>query len=387
MKRAARLALVASSFLAFVGFADPAGALPAFARRYSLSCAMCHAPFPRLTAFGEEFAGRGFRMASADAEPASASVDTGDDTLQLLKSVPIALRLEGFGAYREAAASEVDFETPWVFKVLSGGPISRSLSYYMYFIIEQGEVVGLEDAFLQQRLFGGKSYLVFGQFQVSDPLFKRELRLERSDYEIYRVRIGEARANLTYDRGLMFLSTLPGGVDMALEVVSGNGIPSGEFDKDNKKNFALRLSRHFGQVRIGLFGYLGKEEAGVSPATNALRYFGPDLTFSVGERWELNAQYLERRDDNPLFLSRGAAEFTTQGGFVELLFFPQGAAGKWSLAALYNQVDSDDPAAVGEDLAFTLGYLTARNVKVVAEAGRDLEVKRNRLSVGLVTAF
>jgi hypothetical protein len=31
-----------------------------------------------------------------------------------------------------------------------------------------------------------------GQFQISDPLFKRELRLTREDYQIYKVRHGHS---------------------------------------------------------------------------------------------------------------------------------------------------------------------------------------------------
>jgi len=37
-------------------------------------------------------------------------------------------------------------------------------------------------------------------------------------------------------------------------------------------------------------------------------------------------QYLERRDDNPLFLASRAAEWKTRGGFAELVFLPRGAA-------------------------------------------------------------
>jgi len=45
--------------------AGDAAAIPAFARKYRISCTTCHAPAPRLKAFGEEFAGRGFRMEEA----------------------------------------------------------------------------------------------------------------------------------------------------------------------------------------------------------------------------------------------------------------------------------------------------------------------------------
>jgi len=49
----------------------------------------------------------------------------------------------------------------------------------MYFLLsERGEVAGLEDAYVQFTDVAGTGVaLLLGQFQVSDPLFKRELRL------------------------------------------------------------------------------------------------------------------------------------------------------------------------------------------------------------------
>ncbi len=368
--------------------AERASAIPAFARTYSLSCSTCHAPFPRLNGFGEAFAGRGFRMPDPSAEPESATRQTGDPKLALPATLPLAVRMEGHVAAKEEGEADLDFESPWVFKLLSGGPLSPKLSYYAYFIIEQGGVEGLEDAYLHvHELFGRPVDLLFGQFQVSDPLFKRELRLERSDYEIYRVRIGEARANLTYDRGLMLFGTLPGEIDTTFQIVNGNGIPEGEFDNDSKKNFALRLSREFGPVRAGLFGYLGDEEGETSPHADRIVYFGPDLTIGTGGNWEVNLQYLERSDDDPYFLGPGAAEHETRGGFAEVHFFPQGQQGDWVISALYNRIESDDPSAERDDAAIAVNYLWARNVRVLAEAAHDLEADDSRLSLGLVTAF
>ena len=42
---------------------NQASAIPAFARKYKTTCALCHAPFPRLNAFGAMFAANGFQMA------------------------------------------------------------------------------------------------------------------------------------------------------------------------------------------------------------------------------------------------------------------------------------------------------------------------------------
>ena len=368
--------------------AEPAGAIPAFARRYGLSCSVCHAPFPRLNAYGAAFAARGFRMPDPEAEPPEATRETGDEKLLLPATLPLAVRVEAHGAYREQADAEADFESPWLFKLLSGGPIAPKISYYAYFIVEQGEVTGLEDAYLHfQRVFGSGVDVLFGQFQVCDPLMKRELRLTYEDYEIYRVRVGAARANLTYDRGLMLFATVPGEIETVLEIVNGNGIPEGTFDNDSNKNLALRLAREFGPVRIGLFGYLGEEEDETGLLADEIVYFGPDLTISPGGKWELNLQYLERSDDDPFFLGPGAPEVETRGGFAELHVFPQGKQGDWTISALYNRVDSDDPAAVRDDASLTLGYLAARNVRVLAEVGQDLELDETRASLGVVAAF
>jgi len=366
---------------------DPAQAIPAFARKYQVSCTMCHAPFPRLKPFGEQFAANGFKMPTAAQEPTRATIDTGDPLLKLNREFPIAARVEAYGVARQKEEPKNDFQTPWVFKALSGGPISERVSYYVYFILEEGDVTGLEDAYLQfLKVAGTGMDVLAGQFQVSDPMFKRELRLERSDYEIYKVHVGEASPNLTYDRGLMLMATAPGDVDVVLTVVNGNGIPKGQFDNDNQKNGALRLARQFGPARVGLFGYWGKEKR-ASGLSDTVTYFGPDLRLELGKNWEASIEYLERRDDNPFFLAGSPPTVKTRGGFVEVLFFPQGQDGRWALAGLYNRIRSDDLSAELEDLSLTANYLLARNVRLQLEVARDLDRKASRGSFGVVTAF
>ena len=46
---------------------DDAEAIPAFGRKYRMSCSTCHAPIPRLKAYGDDFAGNGFVLADQDA--------------------------------------------------------------------------------------------------------------------------------------------------------------------------------------------------------------------------------------------------------------------------------------------------------------------------------
>lgn len=384
------LAAAAVLATALVAAAPSAFAIPAFARKYQLSCSTCHAPFPRLKPFGEEFAGRGFRMKDPSEEPPRATYDVGDPSLRLVRDLPVAVRLDGFAAWKQDAVAETDFEWPWSAKVLSGGPISPRVSYYVYAIFEQGESVKLEDAWLQiNGLFRLPLDLQIGQFQVCDPAFKRELRLEREDYLILKSRVGDSTVDLTYDRGAYLVGHAPKGVDVYLAVVNGNGIgeaTDGNFDDDKYKDVAVRVVAPVGPVRLGAFGYFGKQGASGGPA-NETTYFGPDLVIDFGDRVQLSAEYLERRDDDPFFTGLDAPKWKTRGGFLELNVFPAGQDGRFVWSLLYNKVRSDDPAARAETASVTFHYLLARNVRALVEAGRDLEADRTKVSAGIVTAF
>ena len=382
-------------------FARPAAGVPAFARRYKISCQLCHNPLPALTAFGEQFAGNGYRM-SPDEEPRD-TIGTGDDLLWLFQDLPLALRLDTYVRTYANGNTATDFQTPWVMKLLSGGPISRKLSYYLYFLLfERGEVGGLEDAFVQVNDVAGKAVdLYLGQFQVTDPLFKRELRLTYDDYGIYRVRVGDQSADLTYDRGLMATADFAG-FTLAGEVLNGNGIGAAGSDRrldDNRlKNFFGHLTRDIMPgLRLGVLGYRGQQDGaapGLPRLTNTLWMVGADGTVDVGPL-QLNVQYVHREDDRPTFTA-GEPTAVTDGGFAEALLRPAGS--RWHGVALYNRIVSSrpllDPRAGGpsgvrrhETLTGGGGYLLRRNFRIYGEATRDFELERTTVTLGLTTAF
>lgn len=392
-----------------------AEAIPAFARKYKLSCSLCHAPFPRLTAFGEEFAGNGFMLARG--EPGVDTLNTGDPMLRLMRDIPLAMRVD---AYMSGLTGDdvvaTDLRTPWGIKFLSGGQVTDDVSYYLYFFMsERGEVAGLEDAYLQfNNVLGSGVDLIAGQFQVSDPLYKRELRLEYEDYMPYRVRVGNVRADLTYERGLMAMGSPWKDADLFVQMVNGRGLSAAteakDYDTDNGKNFAFRLSQGLGSsLRVGGFLYTGEDNA--NDLRSDLLVAGPDVTLTLGPKLEFNGQYLYRQDGNPFFLDRcvagdGRCEFGAEDPLQtevdsymgELLFFPDGAGGNVHFTALYNRVEANSPIftlRVGEEgylekyetVGFSAQYLKARNLRLMAEVSRDLQLKRTRFIAGVVTAF
>jgi len=395
------LALATLGMLA--GTADTASAIPAFARKYRVSCSLCHAPAPRLTAFGEAFGGNGFAFAPGE-EPRD-TIDTGDELLLLNQSLPLAVRLDAFMqafTNAEADATKFDFQTPYGIKLLTGGQLAKNVSWYMYFFLaERGEVAGLEDAYIQFTDIGGSGIsLIAGQFQVSDPLFKRELRLEFEDYQLYRIRVGDAHADLTYDRGFMALASPWKGGDLIGQVVNGRGLDAADdakrFDRDDWKTYSLRFSQDVGPLRLGAFGYWAKERN--ADADNTIAMYGPDLTLTVNPNVEINAQYLRRTDSNPFYVFEDAAETDVDAVMAELIWGPQGPTGRWFLTALYNRVESDQTVfqvrqgesgllSLYDAVAFGATYLMGRNLRLMGEFQWDLEREGARFTTGVVAAF
>lgn len=386
--------------------ASPVQAIPAFARKYNVSCNLCHGPAPRLTAFGEQFAANGFEFMPGE-EPRD-TMDTGDELLRLLRRIDIAFRLDAYTTVSRPIGRDrtaLDLQTPYNIKILSGGAIADRISYYIYFFMtERGEVSGLEDAYIQFTDIASTGVSVIaGQFQVSDPLFKRELRLQYEDYQPYRVRVGYTRADLTYDRGLFITYGPWDGADLAVMVVNGHGLDAAAadrlYDRDHFKNFALRLSQDLGPLRVGGFGYWGRERSG--GFNSRILMWGPDATIGLRDNIEVNLQFLRREDTNPTF-EVGGPETTVDSGFAELIVGPLGDAGRWYFTGLYNYIDADQPLLslrVGEHGVGTgfmqryhsvnggAHYLLHRNIRLMGEAGWDIERDEPRFTAGITLAW
>ncbi|MEJ2636750.1 MAG: hypothetical protein P8184_15835 [Calditrichia bacterium] len=377
-----------------------AGAIPAFARQYKISCTTCHDPFPRLKPYGEEFAGNGFIL-KEDLNPRD-FITAGDPILFLNRTFPIAVRFDAFGVYEQDAEVETDLETPWGVKLLSGGPLYRNIGYYFYFYLsERGEVAGIEDAYIHfDNIFKTNLDVMVGQFQTSDPLMKRELRLTFEDYVFYTTRIGESSVNLTYDRGIMLAYGIDKSrTDMVALVGNGNGKgaadeETGKFDKDKYKNFALRLKQDVMNISgLGVYFYYGKEKLGyqifteAGPLTqsydNVTTYIGPDLNFNIG-KFAFTGSYLIRNDTEPI---HNVKDINSSGLVAEVIFAPQMDKSRYYITGLYNLVDSDLNEYDYESGTISGSYLVARNLRLIGEVTRNFRQNINRAVVGLGTAF
>lgn len=388
-----------SVFVLFVFIQEKCNGIPAFARKYQISCQVCHSPaIPRLKPFGDEFAGNGFRLTKY--ESPRYFIQTGDDKLSLFRELPLAIRIDGFATYNNENEGTPDFAAPFVLKILSGGEISDHLSYYFYFLMnEAGTVAGLEDAFLIYNNFLNTGInLYVGQFQVSDPLFKSELRYTLEPYRVYGSAPGTSTVDLKYDRGVIVEKDISAtGTTLVAQMVNGCGIGEARagdiFDKDKYKNFMLRVNQSLGKsISIGVFGYTGRELVWdpYIQAISDIRMFGPDLTIDIDEKLIINAQYVKRTDSRVFAGAPGEVEddVMTSGAFAEVIYAPKGDMSKWYMTGLYNWVESDFNALDYSSATLHAGYLLRRNMRVVGEYTRVFQpTSYGKVNVGIITAF
>jgi len=388
-------------------------AIPAFARKYDLSCVACHAAFPRLNAFGEQFVDNNYRLPNWK----DGTVTGGDDMMALPKSVPLALRAQAYTQYRDARAIDVDtgeevsantdIQAPYLIKLLSSAPLSENISYYFYGIFAEkggnGEVI-IEDAwFSYDNLFDTDIGLMLGQYQVSDLMFPRETRMTFQDFMVYRM------AGLTYDRGLQF-GTAFGPMSVDLGWVNGNGIednysinspgykrPDHLFDDDNGKAFYGRVGFDLAVMNVGLFGYSGSQKNAISGSTargtrdTPKLAYGVDLSGKIGDKtwWFMQGIWNSWKD----FIDVGKT-YEWFGAFagVDYVYSP-----RWTFSALYNFADAQDlnntdTVYEGIDintLTLTASYYFMRNVKGIMEVNadfQDTETKSGTLYTGHLTS-
>jgi hypothetical protein len=210
-----------------------------------------------------------------------------------------------------------------------------------------------------------------GQFQVSDPLFKRELRLTFQDYLIYKALPGLSSTNLTYDRGVMITGGFDFGLDVTCVITNGNGKGDADirkdFDLDKYKHYLVKLSQGLGPVTVGVFGTYGKEELEdeAGPRINELNMWGVDASVALG-RATLNGQFLQRKDINP-GPTDAERDTLTQGFLVEAVADLLTDPGQLYLTLLFNFVDSESLGVKQEAYTGNLTYLLRTNIKLLAE--------------------
>lgn len=284
---------------------------------------------------------------------------------------------------------------------MSGGSVYKNFSYYLSYSYENegpdyyGEEgkyeFKLKDAYIQiTSPFNLPLNIKFGQFKISDQIFKENLRLGESNYSIYDYyyEIHEYSNHINYDKGIQFHLKLPFDFNFLLGIYNGETyIPIclkrlsssyPYFDMDQSKNSSYRIYKNFKDFRFGFFYFHSKQKWRCCCPDygfiikHIAEYLGPDFSFE-NDLFKIRLQYLKRIDDiystpKEPQLSEDAR---TEGGFIEILWFPFKERNKFSLGLLYNILKEYSPHGYNDlewkKMSLSLNYSYSENIRVLYE--------------------
>jgi hypothetical protein len=228
--------------------AQPAAAIPAFARRYQVGCFHCHDGYPKLSTFGQKFKERGFRMEQEDA------FDMG----KWIRTVPLIVRAEARRDFVEDGGGV----NSGLLKFVSAGNLGGRLSYW----VDDG--VGIaegDDTFTHvepnnawarvEILKDGKLYAKAGRMELDIP-FTQVRTPHLFPYPVYALGAFSSSENMgDFQEGVEVGGGLPHDLRWSAAVVRTRAVGA---DEASGASVFLRARKRAGDHRFGAFAYFGR---------------------------------------------------------------------------------------------------------------------------------
>jgi hypothetical protein len=263
---------------------EPSEAIPAFARKYDLSCGSCHTKPPRLNAFGEAFHMAGFQIPMTMEGEIRKKRNIGriwseTDLLNIF-----ALRATGnfVESFTGGDPAETNLTLPDELELYLAGTLTQEISYFFSLENESREIEGTGGTFSERSRFGlGREFFLMFNLQ---PLLRGPGSGDQGDH-------GPAHAVI---HGPMLMA---GKVD-----------PSTNFSYPTNRQFLLDLP---GRVESG-----GMNRFTLTPYAFAAKFFG--IETGNGDSVEVTRQVLYNTEgDFGLDLHAMLGQFLIQAGAMQ----------------------------------------------------------------------
>ena len=290
--------------------AEPALAIPAFARRYQIGCFHCHDGYPKLSTFGQKFKERGFRMEQEEAF----------DVPTWIRTIPAVVRAEA----RRDFVEDQDGVNSGILKAISAGNLGKRFSYWVddSMGISEGEDnfshLKPNNAWVRyEAVKDGKLYAKAGRMELDIP-FTQVRTPHLFTYPIYAAGSLSGSENLgDFQEGLELGGNVRGDLRWSVALVRARA--AGADDASGGYAF-LRARKRIDDNRFGVFTYVGRSARtfGTDEQRRDILRLGGDASV-WWRRLNLYGVYLYGRNDtyarDPL-LDPGVVE-TLNGGFLQ----------------------------------------------------------------------
>lgn len=361
-----------------------------------MSCLACHSAPPVLNELGQRFRENN----RLDNWREAATVDTGDERAAVLKQFPLSLRTQGYATARRSfelldyssdtrgAHSSLDFQTPYLLKLISSAPLSERAGYFFSMDLNQSMDISqwrLQDAWVR---FGHDRILrvTLGQLNLSDMMHDRDTRLTVQDFWLYPMAKLDRSRGIKLDLAVEF-STLSIGLingNGAGQIYQNNAVGLGRnhalFDNDSMKSVFTHFRLSQDQNKMGIFALYGEQARASgnfaelnSTQHSAMYMAGLDFSGNSMHRAYWYGQVLVSQWDN--FINANHA-YRWVGGFFGVDYISRDA---FVLSLLYsvNKVGSftnSNTIYRGlnlHSLTTTASYFLMHNLRLIVELNMD----------------
>lgn len=395
-------------------------AIPAFAKKYSFNCNMCHTAFTKLNDFGQRYRDNGYQIPGQEGK---------EQTLFEI-APPISMRLTtGLSFYDSKHGSTAGFNL-FGFDFLAAGVLHKNISVLLIYTprIDEpaADYTGAENSQNPAQPAALESVSLLFSNVIQDALNIRVGRFEPAyhafsskrtyylfePYEIYT--LTAPANNYVFDDnqiGIEATGHFRSGFKYGIGMVNGTGANP---DNNKHKDIYANLSQTFGKgdgqsagQRIGLFGYYGWQPGklpntvaptGETDGTDNQSFlrFGASGSFNW-KTWNLQLLFMKGMDDQAFNSLRPSEKYEYTGGLTQLDY-----AGMFNnrmvASVLYNWIrppaydESSQINAYSVLLRYYLGSWTAVNVALHTEfthrqIGKTNPIKDNLLALVLDFAF
>lgn len=307
-----RVAVLAVA-VAGMALAEPAWAIPAFARRYKVECHFCHDGYPKLNNMGQRFRERGFRMEREDPFKAA----------DWIRSIPVVVRAS---ANRFLVEGDGDSNFGFL-KGISAGNLGTRFAYWVDDGVSAQEG---EDNFTHAKpnnawlrfeiVRGNKLYAKAGRIELDLP-FTHVRNPHLFSYDIYFANTGFESDNIgDYQDGVELGGNPSGDLHWSAAVVKGRNSETAEENSDDAGRFDanvyLRVAKRVNKHRFGGFAYIGRNTLAPAPRAsfdNNLLRLGLDASVWA-RRLNLYGAYMYGRNSDSTGTRK---ELSFNGGFVQ----------------------------------------------------------------------
>jgi hypothetical protein len=413
VKKVLTITLAGAALLILVS--ESAFAIPAFARKYSFNCNMCHVAFPKLNDFGQRFRDRGYQIPGQE----------GLEKTVFETAIPIALRTTvGHSLYSSPAGTTAAFHL-YGLDLLAAGVLHKNISFFFVYTPRiddpaadylgpgagdnPSQLAAIESAnVVFSNLVPDKLNLRVGRFEPAYQLLSpKRLYYIRQSFDVYSFVGSQNPFDFSANQiGVEATGRFPRGMKYAIGLVNGSG--------GDPKNSALKdtyfvLSQTFGKgegqsagQRVGVFAYLGRQPTApgtvVSPdgdtnggQTRGFSRAGGSLSLN----WRtLNVQAMAFKgvDDSAFNVAMPPSNFTFWGGVVQVDWagLPNN---RLVASAMYNWVRPPSDSDTGRTDSYSvlgryyLGGWQAVNVALHGEYTRRVNSGPTALKDHLFTAL